>query len=293
MEISSNIQQRIKRIENLATLPTVATEILESIRSENSSMREISQIIEKDASVTTKILKVSNSPLWGVPGRIANVQKALVVLGLKQITNIVIAISLYSTFTKLKPNPYFDREKFWLHSAGTGQVARTLSQKLNLSFHGEEFVAALIHDIGKLVLDQFFSEEFRQILIRARQDQQPILKIENQNLGCTHADIGAWLLEQWNFPETITAAVAFHHEPEKAVNHKLLSSIIYLADTMCEMWGAGFDQDTVETYLPENPAWLALNEVEDNSSNLDWDTFVEELKAEIDMAELFIQIIRD
>ncbi|MEJ2636523.1 MAG: HDOD domain-containing protein [Calditrichia bacterium] len=225
MSLPSEIHRKVSRIENLATLPNIAAEILDMLRSATSSMKGIARVIEKDPSVTTKIIKVSNSPLWGFPGRVDNVQRALVLLGLKQVTNIVIAVSLYSTFAKLKANPYFDREKFWLHSAGTGQIARTFSNKLGLNFHGEDFVAALIHDIGKMVLDQFFPDQFKHILSYAKETNKTILKVEGEVLGCNHADIGGWLLQHWNFPDSIFTAVTYHHQMQKAASFQNLRNV--------------------------------------------------------------------
>ena len=293
MLLPAEVQNKVSKIENLATLPTIAAEILELLRSSGSSMRAIARVIEKDPSVTTKIIKVSNSPLWGFPGRIDNVQRALVILGLKQVTNIVIAVSLYSTFTKLKPNPYFDREKFWLHSAGTGQISRSLSKKLNLNFHGEDFVAALIHDIGKFILDQFFGEKFKHILEFAEESKRDLLDVEHEVLGCTHTDIGAWLLKRWNFPDSIYSAVLYHHTPEKAEGFEHLTSVIHVADMLCELWGIGFDTDTSMFCLKEDSGWNVLANDLPQLQNVDVEKFTFELKDEMEKAQLFIQLIGD
>ena len=291
MVLPQEVQRKVSSIENLATLPNIATEILEMIRKSNSNMREIARVIEKDVSVTTKILKVSNSPLWGFAGRIDNVNRALVILGLKQVTNIVVAVSLYSAFTKLKPNPYFNREKFWLHSAATGQISRTLSKKLKLNFHGEDFVAALIHDIGKFILDQFLSEQFKYTLEYAQNSGKKIVDAEKEVLGCDHAEIGAWLLQRWNFPEAISTAVLFHHHPEKAPQHRDLTSVIHISDMLCEMWGIGFDEDTTKFYLKENPGWNILRNTHPHLYKMDVEKFTFQLKSDIDKARLFIQLI--
>ena len=293
MVLPPEVQRKVSGIENLATIPSIAAEILESIQKSNSTMREIARIIEKDASITAKIIRVSNSPLWGFPGKIDNVQRSLVLLGLKQVTNIVIAVNLFSSFTKLKPNPFFDREKFWLHSAGNGQIARTLAKKLMLNFHGEEFVSALIQDIGKLVLYQAFGEKFKNITLFAKETGRTILDVEKEVLGCSHADIGGWLLERWNFPDTISTAVAFHHCPDKAPDHKVLTSVIYISDVLCEMWGVGFDGDIKKFCLHDDPAWKILKLYHPNVLNVDIEKFTFELKSEIEKAMLFIQLIGD
>ncbi|GAB4373593.1 MAG: HDOD domain-containing protein [Calditrichia bacterium] len=293
MTLPHEVKNKITGIENIATLPTVAADILESIRSSATSMKSIAQLIERDASITAKIIKVSNSPLWGYAGRIDNVHRALVILGLKQVTNIIIAVSLYSTFTRLKPNPYFNRKKFWLHSAGTGQISRTLSKKLHLNFHGEDLLAALIHDIGKLMLDQFFGDQFKYILEFSKTSGRQVLEVEKEILGCTHADLAAWLLRRWNFPESICTAVLYHHHPDLAPHHKTLTSVIHLSDMLCEMWGIGFDEDTYKFSIQDDPAWEILKLNHPHLFNLDMEKFTFELKSDIEKAQLFIQLIKD
>ncbi len=293
MQLPQEIHRKVHRIENLATLPNIAAEILEMLRNSGASMKEISRVIERDPSVTAKIIRVSNSPLWGFTGRIDNVRRALVLLGLKQVTNIVIAVSLYSTFSRLKPNPHFDREKFWLHSAGTSQIARRFSKKLGINFHGEDFVAALIHDIGKMVLDQFFADKYRDILSYAQESGKRIIDVEQEILGCTHADIGGWLLKYWNFPQSIYTSVLNHHHPERSQSHQELVAVIHLSDILCELWGIGFDSDIRKFSIKDDPGWEILKQSWPAVFNLDIEKFTFELEAEIENAQLFIDLIRD
>ncbi len=293
MNFPKESYRKVNQIESLATLPHIASDILDILRTSNSSMKEISRVIERDISVTTKIIKVSNSPLWGYSGRIDNVQRALILLGLKEVTNIVIAVSLYSTFSKLQSTPNFDRETFWLHSAGTGQIARTLSKKIGINFQGEEFVAALIHDVGKMVLDQFFNEKFQDILSYAKESDKRIIDVEKEILGCTHTDIGGWLLKHWNFPKSIITAVTYHHAPERATKFQDLTAVIHLSEILCEMWGIGFDGDIKKVSLQDNSGWQILKQMYPQLYMLDMEKFTFELEADIEKAQLFLDLIRD
>ncbi len=288
---SEEVQARLSRIEEIATLPHVATEILSILRNQNASMRQIADVIEKDPSITAKILKVSNSPIWGFSGRIDNLQRALVLLGLKQVSNIVIAVSMYTTFNKLKPNPEFDREKFWLHSIGTSQIARSLAQQLGLNFHGEEFVASLIHDIGKIVLDQYFTDIFVQVLHESHAQKTPSLELEKRYLGITHAQIGALLLEHWKFPQSIIRAVHYHHNPIAVDTNKDLVATIRLADVMCELWGIGFDEDIQSVDLYSDSGWRTLKYFAPRLAQLDIERFLFEVDREIEKAKMFIELV--
>ncbi|RMF57866.1 MAG: HDOD domain-containing protein [Calditrichaeota bacterium] len=294
MNLPRSIAQKLDSIDTIATLPNIATEILEIMRKETSSMREIARVIEQDPSITAKILKVANSPLWGYSGRVENIQRALVLMGLKQVSNIVIAISLYSTFAKLKPNPFFDRKKFWLHSVGTAQIARKLSKQLKVNFYGEEFVAGLLHDLGKMLLDQFWGEEFKKLIEQARAESNRILVKERQEFGCTHAEIGAYLLQKWNFPKPIVNVVHFHHTPSRANADQELIGLISLSEMLCELWGVGFDEDIKSTSLSNNWSWkLFKSRFPEQLRNFDVERFLFEMEKEMENAQLFIELVKD
>jgi len=293
MSLVSVIKNKLSQIENIATLPHIAAEILDLMRNNQASMREIARVIERDPSITLKIIKVANSPLWGFAGQIDNVQRALVLLGLRKVTNIVIAVSLYSTFAKLKPNPYFDRNKFWLHSVGTGQIARVFTERLYLNFQGEEFIAALVHDIGKVILDQFFPDEFQRIIKIAHENGKELIKIEKQELGCTHAQVGSWLMQRWNLPETIIQAVEFHHHPQNAPQAKELAAIVNISEILCELWGIGFDEDVKAVSLTDLEAWSILKRVNGKIRELDIERFTFELNKEMEKAQVFIELLKD
>ncbi len=284
MIVPPEYQTKIETIDSIATLPTIATEILKIMRGNNTSMREIAMLIEKDISVTAKILKVANSPLWGYASKVDSVQRALVLLGLKQVSNIVIAVSLYSTFASLRPNPYFDREQFWLHSVSTGQIARKLTRALDLNFQGEEFVAGLIHDIGKMALDQFWPDQFQEVTRFSQSNNIPMIEAERQLLNCTHAEIGAALLEYWNFPETIVTVLQYHHFPHLAPTQKELTAIVYFSNLLCGLWECGFDSEYGSRCLEEEPAWSVLQEAAPQIKQLDLDRFTFELDTELEKA---------
>ncbi len=293
MTIPKEMATHLRKIDTIATLPNVATEVLDTLRNASASMRHIATVIEKDPSITTKILKVSNSPVWGFARRVDNLQRALVLLGLKQVTNIVISISLYSTFAKLKPNARFNREQFWFHSFGTAQLSRKLARKLNLNFMGEEFVAGLIHDVGKIVLDQFMPDTFTQILEYSQASGKPLIEAEKDFLHCTHADIGAWLLSHWHFPDPIVEAVHFHHFPRRASQHRELAAVVHLAEVLCEVWGIGFDGDVQKYNVHASPAWTILKQTNPQLYQLDLERFLFELSTEMEKAKLLKQMIED
>jgi putative nucleotidyltransferase with HDIG domain len=277
--IPDHIASRLDQIDNVATLPHIATEVLEVMRNQSASMRKIATVIEKDPSITVKILKIANSPLWGAVGKIESVQRALVLLGLKQVSNIVIAISLYSTFAKLKPNPNFNREDFWRHAIVTGQIAKRLCSQNKINFNGEEFVAGLIHDLGKIVMDQFFTDAFNSIVQETRITEKSFAEVERDHLECTHAEIGAALLARWNFPESIVYSVRFHHQPMSADEHQGLVAMV-----SCANWLAKeiFKDETVDVSgIAELNEWHYLCNTYLQLAEFDVQAFAEQVAKEL------------
>lgn len=293
MYIPEELQAKLKAIDSVATLPNIATDILSLMRSREASMRQIADVIEKDPPVTTKILKVANSPLWGYTGRVESVQRALVLMGLKQVSNIVIAVSLYSTFAKLKPNPLFDRKRFWMHSVGTAQIARKLARAIDLNFQGQEFVAGLIHDLGKMILDQFLGSRFQEIIQKAHEKGIAILEGERAALKCTHAEIGARLLEIWNFPSSYVEVLQYHHFPALADHSRELVAVVSVADTLCELWGIGFDEDIKYSCIEEEEGWQILKTRCPKMHTFDLERFTFEIATELEKARLFVKLMND
>jgi HD-like signal output (HDOD) protein len=150
------LRHEVEEIGALPTLPEIPMKILSLIADRESSMADIAKIIETDPSLATNILKVSNSAYYGVRSKVASLKLALAILGLNEIINIVTSISIIRMFPAGKRNVGFNRIKFRRHSFGTGCAAQMLARELRFEMDGVEFVAGLIHDIGKLIIDQYF-----------------------------------------------------------------------------------------------------------------------------------------
>jgi HD-like signal output (HDOD) protein len=143
------IRQEVEEIGALPTLPEIPMKILHLVANEDSSMDDISKIVERDPSLTANILKVANSPYYGVRQKIASLKLALAILGLNEIINIVTSISIVRLFPASRRDGSFERAKFWQHSFGCAAAVRMLARDLELETQGVEFVAGLLHDLGK------------------------------------------------------------------------------------------------------------------------------------------------
>jgi putative nucleotidyltransferase with HDIG domain len=231
-------QERLKRITQsiigLPTLPTVITQLIGLIDNPRTSAKEVAQLISTDQALTAKILKLANSAFYGFPREIATVDLAVVVLGFETVKSLGLSVSVLERFASGRDDDHlFDRQKFWQHSIACGVGARLLAQKLRYRVPGEAFAAGILHDIGKLILCQYFPEEFSRVLEMAHEEHIYIGHAEEQILGVTHAEVGSWLVEKWNLPRQLVDSVTYHHAPRRLKRNAELPSLIHLADYLC------------------------------------------------------------
>lgn len=225
------IRDKVQSIIHLPALPAVAQEVVELVDNPHTSASRLGKVIESDQGLTSKVLKIANSAFYGFPRQISTVDFAIIVLGFDALKEIVISISLVSALQK-KHDASFDQRAFWDHAIFSAVIARRLARDLGYRVSGEVFVGGLLHDMGISVLYQHFHDEYRHITAEVDQTGVPFLEAEQRILGVTHAEIGGWLAERWNFPPHLVEAIATHHTPLTAKDNPDLVSIIHCADVL-------------------------------------------------------------
>ncbi|MEW6665192.1 MAG: HDOD domain-containing protein [Thermodesulfobacteriota bacterium] len=232
-----DINHIIARLDQIPTLPIVSRHIMTLLGEKDLHLGKLSRLIEKDQALAVKILKVANSAFYGTLSKVVSIEHALAVLGLEEVKGILLAFSVQRFFTP-DPRDGFDRSRFWRHSVVCSQVAKYLARHFQISGGESLFLSALIHDIGKIVLDHYFHEEFGRILDYISEHGATFTKAEREILGTTHYQVAARLLQQWNFPPQVIYQVFYHHAPWEDEDHPSGSTVIYLADRLTK-W-AGF-----------------------------------------------------
>jgi len=228
----------LNSIRNLPSIPVVMFEVTKLLDNPMTSTNELGKIISKDQGLTAKILTVANSPLYGLPRKVSTIEFAIVVLGFEQIKNIVIALSMIEAFSS-KDKDEWNRKQFWIHSLATALGAKRIADDFGLAKTGEAFTAGLLHDLGISVIQRYFNKEFKQIVLLVKEKESTYLDAEMQILGMTHMDVGKYLIERWNLPNSLGEAIAFHHTPSQSENWKELASVVHLADYMTQRVGVG------------------------------------------------------
>ena len=224
---------RIKTSKNLPSLPQILLKLIELCNSEESTVKDISQIIIKDPSLSAKIVNMASSTYYGLANRVTTIDQALVILGQNTIKNIAIISSVTQAFSKVKDNSVFKLKIFWRHSLVCAILARLIAKKTLYTSPDEAFLTGLLHDIGKLVLWVNFPKEYAGIL-KSSNDRCDLILAGEALHGSTHCEVGSWLIKRWNLQSFMADAVLYHHDSVDRIQDALpLVKIIYVANILC------------------------------------------------------------
>ncbi len=229
MEIKE-VQQRIAEIEKLPSSPELLNEIVKLIRDPASSIRDFEKVIQRDPSIATQVMRVANSPYYALSRKITNLRLALSLLGLDEIYRIALNVSVYRGLRRSFPTVSFVFNLFWQHSQETAKMGEILATEIYASKSLDIYVLGLIHDVGKLILDQYFSDEWTEVLLQFAQTGEDVTRLEKRILGITHAEVGGELLRQWGLPPDIVSPIIHHHTPFEEEKFRLNAILLYAAD---------------------------------------------------------------
>lgn len=231
----------LAKIGDIATLPEVTLRIIKIVEDPKSTARDLHAIIKYDPPLSAKILKVVNSAFYGLPGQIASVDRAIVLLGLRAVKNIAIATSVTRLFKGVRPVTGFDPKELWRHSMAVGVTCRLIFQKKDKARAEEAFLAGLIHDIGIIVAFQAFADRFGDLITRVRDENLLWCQAEAEIFGVDHQMLGMGLATKWKFPMGLRAAIGYHHCPERvSEDNRLIAYAVYLADIIACVDRKGF-----------------------------------------------------
>ncbi len=205
---------RISRSENLPVLPTVLIQILKLYEDPNVSPRSLEKIIEQDAALTAKILRVAGSSLYGAKSA-TSVGRALSVLGMNTLRSIAVSLAYQQILSQRNVGADFDRMAFWRHCLAVGVGAKAIAKQLAPSMMEEMYVTGLMHDIGILTLDRFMPNDLNVAIRKAQAQKTSLADAELQVLGFTHAEVGGFLADKWKLSQILIDAIRYHHKPEQ------------------------------------------------------------------------------
>ena len=200
-------------VRDLPSLPRMCTELREVLADPDASIDQVVRVAEQDVAICAKVLQLVNSAFFGAAREIVDIRNAISYLGMTVLQNLVLSMEIFRMFQSNQNIPGFSIEAFHVHSQLTARIASEIGRKAGLS--EGVIVGALLHDIGKLVIAEKSPDHFARAIEGVQQNKQPLFSIEEELIGVSHAEVGAYLLSLWGLPSPIVEAVAHHHHPDR------------------------------------------------------------------------------
>ncbi|RJQ21219.1 MAG: HDOD domain-containing protein [Nitrospiraceae bacterium] len=251
----------IRKAGDLRVLPFVARKVLETLNDENCSIDDLSDIIENDQTLAARVLKISNSALYGLRHEVTGLRQAILLLGFKTIRSLVLSVSTRALYKKFG----MTEKIIWEHSVGAAIAAKMIAGGLGSSELGEAaFVGGLMHDIGKVVLNNETPDVFAEVMMKIYNDGVDSIVAEEEVYGYNHVEIGAGVVGKWGFSPLLVKIIENHHRTDYKTDDikepLTLSSIacVNLADHVCKALGIGYRNRDETLVLHELPSAVFL-----------------------------------
>jgi putative nucleotidyltransferase with HDIG domain len=237
-----------KALDSLPTLPIVAVQIGEVVHGKNVSVQQVADILRTDPATSAKLLRLVNSPYFGIPGGVADVARAIPFVGFNTLYQLVLSISVLETLAPKKGG--FDVRGLWVHSLTVATAARELAGVVRFSDSGACFTAGLLHDMGKIALAKLDGERLSRALEAARAENLTIEEAEKRFGLMPHDRIGSRLARHWKFPATLATPIEQHHAIHRAEvrerigpNLRAITEIVAAADSVARTCAQTFGED--------------------------------------------------
>jgi putative nucleotidyltransferase with HDIG domain len=207
----------MERMTRLPSIPSLYVEVCQKLQSSESSLEDVAVHISHDLAMCATLLRIVNSTAFALARQITTAFEAVMFLGAAQTKSLILFSQLFSKFNGSKARS-FSMDEFWLHSVGVANIARWIAREETGDItHGDEaYTAGLLHDVGRLLLADNLPELTDRIAAGAAGKGKPVWQSEQEVLGATHAEIGAYLLANWGLPYPILDAIGYHHNPQQS-----------------------------------------------------------------------------
>ncbi|MSN27210.1 MAG: HDOD domain-containing protein [Geobacter sp.] len=247
------LKKIIMDTKTLPTLPGVINKLNALSNNDKASVQEMAKIVSSDQVLSARILRLANSPSYGFY-RVSTISNAMILLGVNVVKSLALSSSIFAIMEK-------NSVGLWEHSLGVGVAANLLARKLELPECEEIATAALLHDIGKVLVSLKCSEAEQEVLKLVRDRQIYMIEAERDIIDTDHAEIGGWLSKSWFLPEKLSEPISFHHDVIKSDNHRIKTSVVHIADVLIKASGFGNSGDSFVPVI-QKVAWdtLKLNE---------------------------------
>jgi putative nucleotidyltransferase with HDIG domain len=245
-----------QRITKLPTIPPVANKIIDLVDSRDAYVDSVVETIEKDPAISAKVISFSNTAFFRLGSPVTNITDAVMKIGFDNVKGIALGISLLTVFKADKPGRNAEYAHIFRHCLAVGIIAKEIEEYLDTKYRGDVFTSGLLHDIGLLVMHSFFPDISEQVIQMVKKGKK-YLEAENEIYGFMHGDVGAWLADQWNLPDSIREAIYCHHNINRAELNPRTAAVVHIADNIAIKNGCspvlagGFEYTVNEAALKE------------------------------------------
>lgn len=269
--VITDFAKKLEAVINfLPPIPVVIVELLKALDDENMNMNNIARVISKDPSMSMNVLKVANSAFYRLANKVATVDHAVQMLGVKEIGMICVSCGAYQALKPPAKAGTFDLEEFWKHSVATGVIARKICRELSVGDRNTIYFGGLLHDVGKVVFDRFAHDVYKIVIQVTHEECVPMIEAEKRIIGESHDTIGGLIMEKWKFPFTLRDVTRYHHTISLCPDEtRPTVAVCALADQLARVRYYGFGGDKSGVVLTETEAFQALSEIAPAISSVD------------------------
>jgi putative nucleotidyltransferase with HDIG domain len=234
-------------VEETKPIPQIALKIIRLLKDGDYNLKDLSEELKSDQVLSAKSIRLCNSVMMGAKKRIDTIDQAILLMGGINLLKIVVSAAVESFFLQKDGGYSLMRGGLFKHALGVANAAKVISSFTRRSDPDKAYTAGLLHDIGKVVLDQYFLRSFSLFYQNTPVDSDDFVTLEKQALNIDHLEVGKRLAMKWQLPENLAEVIEFHHYPEKAVIDKDLVHIVYLADLLSSWFMAGLERERINT----------------------------------------------
>lgn len=245
------IESAIKNCPRLPSLGSINSALRELLSADQRYTSQISEVIRRDPSLTARLLRLVNSVYFGMSTPVNSIEEAVFYLGVRQIRQLAMVTPVIEDFQKLAGNAPFKWREFWQHCIGVAIMTREVISTLEAPADEADYVAGLVHDVGKIVMAAGFPKHFTEIHRRAEETRADLTQLELEILGISHSELGGLYLKNHSLPEVMVEAASFHHHPEQASRYTNIVSAIQIADLLVRHAGIGYSGQHMEVTSDE------------------------------------------
>lgn len=242
------IKTILSQVNTLKPLPANLTRALKLMDEPDIAIKEIASAISMDQALTAQILKLANSAYYGFVHPASTLHEAIARLGFRRTKTVLFTVSYSSSMGQSIKGYNLGRGVLWQHSVAVAMVAQQLAERIAYPRPEEAYVAGLLHDIGKLILEQYYRVNWQELLALGETQQLMLYEAEQSLFQVNHAQVGGALAQKWNLPDCLVEAITFHHLPDQAAEVPELAAVIHLSDLICLRLGIGLTHDT---FMPQ------------------------------------------